>query len=275
MRFRNLLEAEHNFGDTATDVLDKVGKLAGGAYHKFKSAYTKSKDEIDAAQERAAKAAEKANGKSTPAGDLATKAVNMVVTDQTTREDVDALALDASQFQELLNVVKKLEIRLSQTPVILKKAILASGFVVPKPGQPHDLDERIADQAAKLLPAAELKLSKNEFDEQGMWQEVLTADPEEAGRAFITGIRNAQQANHKHNLGIQGQQYKGTSAARKAGNAVVRPEGTALINILSTERQVLRGRIADFKTLITDMEQHPTPVAEGIQRLAAKAKRRL
>lgn len=264
MRAKHLIEADYDFSQHAGGVLDKVSKLAGGAYGKFKSAYQAAKAE----QKAAAKKAEK-DGKE-PVEDLVTSAANLVLkTDHATPDDIRALNLDASELQDLLNTVKEFSSHMAKTPAIFKKAILASNLPLT-PDQKQELDERLGAQQDPS-GIGEQKLNKNKSGEQDTWHMILVSrDPTEIGKAFVTALRKTQDENAKYNMGIHGQQFK------QGERPKLRPEGMGIINVMSAERQAVEARIKDVLTMIAEVEKHPqAPVAESIQRLAARAKKRL
>lgn len=266
MRVKTLIEADYNFGSHTADVLDKVTRLAGGAYNKLKSGYQQSQAEIRAAQEKAAKEAEK-KGKA-PVADLATTAANLITSKYATREDVEALNLDASQLQDLSIIVQEFDNHIAKLPVALKKALLASGMLGDD--QKHDLDDRLANRDnAKLIQSAQSKIDKDNNGEQDLWHQALVnKDLAEVSQNFIKSMQRLSTANEKYNAGIH------TQVFQKGPKPKMRPVGTGLIDIIAVERQAIAERIADMKSIIADIEQHPNaaPVSESITRLAKKAR---
>ena len=281
MRMRELQEAEgfSDFSKQATDVIDSITKAAGGAFNRFKGAKEKAESNIKSdiqdernAAEKAAEKAEKAAGskaKSDKAklGESIPDLVAKVVVDRTP-DDPDMIeefhALGVEQFNSVYAAIDKAKERLSKFPREMRKALKASDFLQAQSKADNELNDMLGEQPDKGMEPAEDMLMKNLYDEQELWVHVLTSD-DAAGAAqeMISLIKAISRDFEKRNLA-------GTGGAGRKKNF---PEGTGIVRIMSTQRQLLAIRL---NLLHGSVEQLASkPVTEAALRRVRKLLERM
>jgi hypothetical protein len=300
MRVKHLTEADANFGDQAAETYGKLGAVAGGALKKFASSYDstnkdlKGKAETDvktAAKqaEKDAKAAEKQKakdekaskskavmalkGKNAAAGAPAV-ASNIIFHDAPATDTVhDLEILNASELQDFLAQVKVMQSRLENSKDIFKKAAQTSSDL--SADQKRDLEGRFGNQALSTLSPAASRISKNEALEQALWKVVLSSDdPTEIGKTFTEAFKKRAEAAAKHNAAVHTKLFnvkkKGAPPMEKAS---LRIQGTGILNLMASERQVLAHRLDELEKVIGQLENAPHVGAAPVDKDRNKFKR--
>lgn len=290
MRFDDLNEASFaSFADQAVETVDKLTSAAGKAYGKFKGAKEKAehgiKSDIKSAQAEAERAADKAAAKAEKDAeakaktDKATRAkasaavagnipalVAKVVLDRTP-DDPDMIeefhALDAEDFNKVYTAIEKAQDRISKFPREMRKALKASDFLQATHKSDNELNDMLGEQPDRGTDAAEDMLMKNLFDEQSVWAGVLTSE-DLAGSAqhMISLIKAISRDFERRNL-----------AATGSGSKKAFPEGTGIVRIMSTQRQIIMIRLGLLKTSIDQLAEKP--VTEAAMRRVRKLLERM
>lgn len=271
MRVSDLQEAEFaDFATQATGALDKVAKLASGAFNKFKSSKEQADSEIKggiqraqtAAERAAEKAAEKAErdaekgkgAKQKALGESIPQLVAKVVLDRTP-DDPDMIeefhTLDADQFNQVYAAIDKSKERLSKFPRELRKVLKSSDFLQAQSRTDQELNDMLGEQPDKGMEPAEDMLMKDMYDEQEAWAEVLTSE-DTAGAAqkmvgLIKAISRDFAARNQANTG--------------AGKAKSYPEGTGIVRLISTQRQLIAMRLGLLQGSIEQLSHKPVTEA--------------
>lgn len=290
MRFKDLNEAGFaSFADQAVETVDKLTSAAGAAYGKFKGAKEKAesgiKSDISKAEAEAEKAAEKATAKAEKDAEAKAKTdtamkvkaaaaltgniptlVAKVVLDRTP-DDPDMIeefhALDAEDFNKVYAAIAKAQDRISKFPREMRKALKASDFLQAAHKSDNELNDMLGAQPDRGTDAAEDMLMKNMFDEQAVWAEVLTSD-DAGGNAqhVISLIKAISRDFERRNL-----------AATGTGSKKAFPEGTGIVRIMSTQRQIIMIRLGLLKTSIDQLAEKP--VTEAAMRRVRKLLERM
>lgn len=272
MRFRDLQEDESfaDFGQQAADAVGSITKRAGAAFNKFKGSYEKAKGEVESEQEKAAKDAERAAQK---AGKDAEKAkgkkkkkdksgkpamsipelVAKVVLDRTPDpEDLPEFdKLGAEDFMEVTAAIEKARERLAKFPREMRKALNASDFLQDQHKSNDELNDMLAEQPEKGEEAAEDMLLKNLYDEQSVWTDVMTTDDGTAVAQEMVGLIKAISRDfEKRNL-----------AATGSGGKKSFPEGTGIVRIMSTQRQLIAMKLGLLDTAVEQLSHKPVTEA--------------
>jgi hypothetical protein len=280
MRFKDLNEASFaSFADQAVETIDKLTSTAGKAYGAFKGAKEKAesgiKSDIKAAQAEAEKEKEKAEreaekgkaGKNKKLVENIPALVAKVVLDRTP-DDPDMIeefhALGADDFNKVYTAIDKATDRIAKFPREMRKALKASDFLQAIHKSDAELNDMLGEQPDKGIDPAEEMLLKNLFDEQSVWTEVLTSD-DLAGSAqhMISLIKAISRDFERRNLA-------GTGVAAKKKSF---PEGTGIVRILSTQRQIIMMRLGLLKTSIDQLAEKP--VTEAAMRRVRKLLERM
>lgn len=271
MRVSDLNEADFaNFADQAAQTLDKVGKFAGGAYGKLKGSADKAKGELNAEDAKAAAAAEKqaekdaekaektsAAGKAAKQkalGESIPQLVAKVVLDRTP-DDPDIIeefhALGAEQFNQVYAAIDKAKERLSKFPRELRKVLKSSDFLQAQHRGDNELNDMLGEQPEKGVEPAEDMLMKNLFDEQEAWTEILTSDDGPGGAQNMVSLIKAISRD------FAGRNLAATGAGAKKNF----PEGTGIVRIISTQRQLIAVRLGLLQGSIEQLSHKPVTEA--------------
>ena len=286
MRFRQLSEKTilteagdvGNFADQAEQVHAGIGAAAARAYGKFKGHYTDAQSKIKSDAISDAKDAEAAAKKAKKtSGNKIAGSVNIVcdIIFASTPGDEEDIApvkdLDADQLNSFLNVVEKVQGRLLKIPAVMMATLRASEFLNSIDKTPIKLKELCSDQPENKLDAPEALLMQNKSGEQQAWRLALgTDDAGAAGKALLNMVARVSRENEAKNMASTGTGHAGGKTYA---------EGTALINMLSAQRQVLEARIIVLKDMI---EKHASKVhdddddrtmTEGLRRIRKLVKR--
>jgi hypothetical protein len=268
MRVSDLQEAGDfaDFSTQATDALDKVAKLAGGAYSKFRSSKDSADSEIKsniqraqtAAERAAEKAAEKAERDAEKGKDAKQKALGESIPQLVAQAVVSSnpgdpelldefKGLDAKQFNEVYAAIDKAKERLSKFPREMRKALSANDFLQKQNKSNEELNDMLGAQPPEGEDPAEEELRKNMFDQQAVWENVLTSDD---------GAGSAQQMVQLIKAISRDFQRRNQAATGSGGKSTL-PEGTGLVKIMSTQRQVIARRLIELQRSIDDLSSKP------------------
>lgn len=278
MYVRQLTEAEYNFGDQAAETFDKVGKLAAGAYGKFKGAYQKSQDDLKRQAELADK---KKKGSKAPAGAanaVEKSIIQTVVNDTPTTDTVgDLEQLDASEFAELPMRVKELEMRADKVADSYRTALKTSDMITVD--NKKNIDDLFKVPATAAAPAA-ARLANNVNGEIKLWTDVLSTDDDaEMGKLLLAQLRRVSELNQAYNQSIHTQMFNARGGKKPPAE---RPFGTRLIAQHAAELELIKQRLTILKGVISKIENKPIekkapaeePVKENLRLLAELAYKR-
>jgi hypothetical protein len=272
MRVSDLKEADDfaDFSAQAGGVVDKFAKLAGGAYNKFKGAKDKaeagiqgdmekaqSKAERDAekAAEKAEKDAEKGKGAKLKAlGETIPQLVAKVVLDRTP-DDPEMIeefhALGAEQFNQVYAAIDKSKERLSKFPRELRKVLKSSDFLQAQSRTDQELNDMLGEQPDKGMEPAEEMLMKDLYSEQDAWSQVLTSDDSAGAAQHMVGLIKAISRDFASR----------NQANTGAGKAKSYPEGTGIVRLISTQRQLIAMRLGLLQGSIEQLSHKPVTEA--------------
>jgi uncharacterized protein YjbJ (UPF0337 family) len=271
MRVSDLKEADDfaDFSAQAGGVVDKFAKLAGGAYNRFKGAKEKAEagiqGDMEKAQSNAERAAEKAErdaekaekdaekgrgAKQKALGETIPQLVAKVVLDRTP-DDPDMIeefhGLDAEQFNQVYAAIDKSKERLSKFPRELRKVLKSSDFLQAQSRTDQELNDMLGEQPDKGMEPAEEMLMKDLYDEQAAWSQVLTSDDAAGSAQHMAGLIKAISrdftARNQANTG--------------AGKAKSYPEGTGIVRLISSQRQLIAMRLGLLQGSIEQLSHKP------------------
>lgn len=266
MKTTDLLEADFgNFGDDAAEAVDIITKHAGAAFNKLRGSYDKAstqiKDEHERQQAATEKAAEKgaaerekadAKAKHLSGKQLTLKIPRLVAQlclDRTPEspDDIEELhGLEPEQFNSVYVAIDKATERLAKFPAAMKKALSQSDFLQAQHKTSNELQSLLNDQDVKGLEPAENMLMKNLYDEQSAWSDILTIGDDSSVQQMLELIKAISRDFEKRNLAATG------SGGRKAF-----PEGTGIVKIISTQRQLIEKRLELLHRAVEKMAENP------------------
>lgn len=272
MRITDLQESG-DFADFSTHVdhaADRFGKLAGGAFDRLRGAkdkadstilnsYEKAQAKAERAAERAADKAERdasnaQSAKQKALGESIPQLVAKCVLDRTP-DNPDVIeefhALNADQFNQVYATIDKAKERLSKFPRELRKVLKSSDFLQAQNRTDQELNDMLGEQPDKGMELAEEMLMKNLYDEQDVWVQVLTSDDVSGTAQHMLGLIMAISRDfEKRNL-----------AATGSGKAKNYPEGTGIVLLMSTQRQLIAVRLGLLQGSIEQLSHKPVTEA--------------
>lgn len=268
---------EEDFHKEAGKAISDIGALFGKAHSALKGSYDKAKGELEGEGRRAAaqasadakkaqqaaekekqeaqkKSADERAAKQKALGASVPQLVAKVVLDRTP-DDPDIIeefhTLDVEQFNSVYLAIDKAKERLSKFPRELRKVLKASDFLQDKSRSDNELNDMLGEQPEKGMEAAEDMLMKNLYDEQEVWAEVLNSDDGAGAAQNMLGLIKAISRDFAaRNLAATG------SGAKKNF-----PEGTGIVRIMSTQRQLISMRLGLLTGAVEQLANKPVTEA--------------
>jgi hypothetical protein len=272
MRFNELNEEGFiDAGERGVQAFSNLAKHAATAFGKLKNAKDKAKSSIEADIDKAESEAEKAAAKSARETEKAKKAtekaskkkkqpiadmpalIAKVVLDRTPQdpEDIEEFhSLDPETLSTVSGEIDKIKERLSKLPRELRKALKASDFLQDQHRTDVELNDMLGEQPDAGMEPAENMLMKNLFSEQDVWTEALTSDDDSTGQQMVSLIKAISRDFERRNLA--------NISAKKKKNY---PEGTGIVRIISTQRQLIAMRLTMLKDSVEKLAHKPVTEA--------------
>lgn len=266
MRTTELLEADFgNFGTESAQAIDSITKHAGAAFNKLRGSYQKAASDVKSEKEKQQAEAEKEADKAKAEAEKQTarskqlsgkqlqlkipRLVAKLCLDRTpeTPDDIEELQnLEAEQFNMVYTAIDKATERLSKFPAAMKSALSQSDFLQAQHRTSDELQTLLGDQDAKGFDPAEDMLMKNLYDEQAAWSDVLTIGDSSSVQQMLELMKAISRDFEKRNL-----------AATGAGGRKAFPEGTGIVKIISTQRQIIQKRLELLHRAVEKLASNP------------------